>query len=171
MENVKHELRAELVQAVKRRAKVTLRCKPNRRELVQDAITLAWEADRTAPLQATDNSLAYYACKRALYGRQFRQSIRSIDGPNPRKHPKPARSDSNTGLIPSGKKDDPAEVAAVRLDFGGFLATLTEREKDFLLLFLHGESTSDIARGMDVSLGRVSQIRRELVELWMIYTA
>lgn len=170
MENVKHGLRKSLVQAVKRRARTVFAFMRNRSELVNDAISEAWAADTTAPLQATDKSLAYYACKRALNGRQFRQSIRSIDGPNERRVKKPDRETVPMGLVLTGKKDDPAEVAAVRIDFGGFMATLTEREKDFLLLFIYGETTSDIAKRMGCSHGRVSQIRRELVELWMIYT-
>lgn len=172
MERVKFDFHRDIVPAVKYRAKLAFRHKRNRQQLLDDALSLAWEAMQNAPPSAKARDIAYYSCKGALYGRQFSRSGRSIDGPNPRKVEKPLSDpDAQIGLLPSGKKDSPAEVAVVRVDFGAWVQTLTSRQKEFLLAFLYGESTGEIAKRFKCSLGNVSQVRRKLVDKWVSFVA
>lgn len=172
MEKVKFDFDRDIVPAVTSRARLVFCGKQNYQDLLNDALSLAWEAIQTAPLQVRPKSIAYYSCVGAMSGRQFSRSERSLDGPNLKRKFKPFR-DTTVKLfeLPSGKKDSPAELAAVRVDFGAWLQTLTTREKDFLLGFLYGESTGSIAKRMQCTPARVSQMRRELVEHWMMFTS
>jgi DNA-directed RNA polymerase specialized sigma24 family protein len=103
-------------------------------------------------------------------GRQFRQSSRSLDGPNPRRKRRAQPADADLGTL-AGHTDDPSRLATVLVDYREWLATLTPQERDFLEAFLFGEATQEIARRMQVSPGRVSQVRRELVTYWMAFTS
>jgi hypothetical protein len=60
----------------------------------------------------------------------------------------------------------PAELAAMRVDFEAWLATLTPRNRQLANVLATGETTSAVARTFRVTAGRISQLRRELFESW-----
>jgi hypothetical protein len=60
----------------------------------------------------------------------------------------------------------PAEIAASRMDFAGWLKTLSRRDRKLALKLAVGEGTGTVARLFKVSAGRISQLRRELMESW-----
>jgi hypothetical protein len=60
----------------------------------------------------------------------------------------------------------PAETAAVRLDFEVWLRTLGRRDRGIALRLATGETTLATAREFGVSPGRISQLRRELMDSW-----
>ena len=60
----------------------------------------------------------------------------------------------------------PAEIAASRMDFTGWLKTLSRRDRKLALKLAMGETTSRVAKLFRVSAGRISQLRRELMESW-----
>ena len=58
------------------------------------------------------------------------------------------------------------DQAAFRCDFPAWLSTLSDRDRNIALRLGDGERSTDVARKLGVSRGRVSQIRRELCEGW-----
>jgi DNA-directed RNA polymerase specialized sigma24 family protein len=66
--------------------------------------------------------------------------------------------------------DNPADIAALRIDFAAWWPTLTAQQQFVFVRAIGGESTPEIAEALGVSKGRVSQIRRALVESWERFT-
>ena len=60
----------------------------------------------------------------------------------------------------------PAELAALRVDFGDWLETLSPRDRRVANALATGEQTSAVARLFQLTAGRVSQLRRELYLSW-----
>jgi hypothetical protein len=60
----------------------------------------------------------------------------------------------------------PAETAACRLDFGNWLQCLPRRLRKIATTLAKGESTGKTAKKFKISPGRISQMRRELMESW-----
>ena len=65
---------------------------------------------------------------------------------------------------------DPAERAAVRLDFAAFRETLCGRDKTLVDLLGRGHRPSEVAARLGVSQGRVSQLRADLRGRWQTFT-
>ena len=61
---------------------------------------------------------------------------------------------------------DPAELAACRIDFRDWLATLSPFKRDVALRVIAGEKTSEAALLFGVTRARISQLRRELAADW-----
>jgi hypothetical protein len=64
------------------------------------------------------------------------------------------------------KTAGPSEIAALRIDFGGWLASLKRRDRRIAEFLATGETTQAAARKFKVSNGRISQLRRELEASW-----
>jgi hypothetical protein len=60
----------------------------------------------------------------------------------------------------------PAELAASRIDFANWLASLSQRHRKIATTLAMGERAGRTARKFGVSHARISQIRRELFEAW-----
>ncbi len=69
-------------------------------------------------------------------------------------------------LLVEDRKAGPAETAAARIDFGDWLRTLAGRRRKIAETLAKGETTSVAAAKFKVSLGRISQLRRELQDDW-----
>ena len=65
---------------------------------------------------------------------------------------------------------DPAERAAVRLDFAAFRDTLRPRDRALVDLLGRGHRPSEVADRLGVSRGRVSQLRADLRARWHAFT-
>ena len=64
------------------------------------------------------------------------------------------------------RRTTPAKLAAMRIDFEAWLATLTRRDRQLANILATGEQTSAVARMFHVTAGRISQLRRELFDSW-----
>jgi hypothetical protein len=64
------------------------------------------------------------------------------------------------------KRSSPADVAICRIDFANWLAELSPLHRSIATLLASGETTVLTAKRFDVSPGRISQIRRELLQSW-----
>jgi hypothetical protein len=60
----------------------------------------------------------------------------------------------------------PAEVALTRVDFEDWLATLSPRQRTLANSLAEGHTVTELAAQFRLSVGRVSQLRRELAESW-----
>jgi hypothetical protein len=60
----------------------------------------------------------------------------------------------------------PADIAALRIDFGDWFESLSDRDQRLTNALARGESTSVVAKMFRITSSRVSQLRRELYESW-----
>jgi len=67
------------------------------------------------------------------------------------------------------RRATPAEIAAIRIDFKAWLATLTPRNRRLAERLATGETTSGAASAFGVSRGRISQLREELRRAWHFF--
>ena len=81
-----------------------------------------------------------------------------------------ALRDRRTGewrdVVVEDRRSTPAEIAALRIDLGDWLAGLPRRLRAIAQLLAMGETTSAVARRFRVSAGRISQLRRDLEMRW-----
>jgi len=68
--------------------------------------------------------------------------------------------------ITVNRRTTPAEIAALRIDFGDWLRTLSPRNRKLANALARGEETSVVAGMFRLTAGRVSQLRRELYVSW-----
>lgn len=68
--------------------------------------------------------------------------------------------------VTEDRRTTPAELAALRLDFADWLATLSPRDRRVAKALAIGERTTTVARLFKMTAGRVSQLRRELYVSW-----
>jgi hypothetical protein len=69
-------------------------------------------------------------------------------------------------VLVESKTAGPAEVAAARIDVGAWLKSLPRRTRRIATVLAKGEGTGKAAKMFGVSAGRISQMRRELMESW-----
>lgn len=69
-------------------------------------------------------------------------------------------------LAVEDRRATPADVAACRLDFRAWLRGLDRTKRTAAKLLAGGATTTDAAKQLGLSQGRVSQLRQELKEAW-----
>jgi hypothetical protein len=69
-------------------------------------------------------------------------------------------------LVVEDRHAGPSEVAAARIDIGDWLKSLPRRTRRIATTLATGEATGKTAKRFGVSAGRISQMRRELMESW-----
>ncbi len=69
-------------------------------------------------------------------------------------------------VLVADKRATPAELAANRIDFGAWLATMSPLRRQLAQFLSKGESTRAAARRFALSPGRVGQLRREFQASW-----
>lgn len=138
-------------------------------EMVCDVVSMTWEFWKDAP-QISPRAHAWYAVKQVRIGRQFSQSSRSFDGPNPRRKKRPTKANFDLRAV-AKVGDNPAEIVIVTVDGKSFRANLSKVDRRYFDCFLTGMTTSEIAELFGVTRGAVSQRRRSTVEKWQAYTA
>jgi len=69
-------------------------------------------------------------------------------------------------IVVEDRHAGPAQTAAARIDISEWFASLPRRKRRVAATLATGESTKTAARKHRVSPGRISQLRRELMEDW-----
>jgi len=69
-------------------------------------------------------------------------------------------------LLAESRNATPADLAASRIDFSDWLASLPCRHRRIAQHLSLGNRTSDAAKKLKVSAGRISQLRKELAANW-----
>ncbi|MCA9078021.1 MAG: sigma-70 family RNA polymerase sigma factor [Planctomycetaceae bacterium] len=138
---------------------------PQREELVQDAVSHAWELSHqpTYRQRGTAGSIAAFAVKHVAVGRHFTQSQTSIDHPRPTGSDRPRR----TGLFDHLTKDrttNPSHSAEIRIDLQAWLDTLTPRQREVAHLLATGHTTREIAEQSGCTTNAVRMLRAVLRE-------
>jgi hypothetical protein len=187
-----HKLRAqalqdrflELLPQIRTQARLAFRDEePERRqELTTEVIANCWIAFTRLIERGLDDviyptPLAQYAIRQVRTGRKVGGSlnvndvssayaqkakgifIESLDRFNQRK-------DEWKEVLVEDRHAGPAETAASRIDFGGWLRALPKRTRQVAETLASGETTKKAARKHGVSSARISQMRRELMDNW-----
>jgi hypothetical protein len=63
----------------------------------------------------------------------------------------------------------PPDQAQFRIDFAAWLQTLTARERRLIKAMARNERTKDLSRQVELSPGRISQLRREFARGWKCF--
>ena len=174
----------KMLPAIERRARITFRHlkADNLAEAVQEitcnaCLAYARLVDRGRADVATSASLAFYAAAQVRGGRRVGSPLNIKDVCSVycqrRKGVKVqplSRWNGGAGewrdFLVEDKNATPADLAASRIDFPAFLATLSRRNRRLAEKLATGESTSRAAKLFDISAGRVSQLRHELKRAW-----
>ena len=69
-------------------------------------------------------------------------------------------------MLVEDRRSTPADLAAIKLDFHAWLATLGKRDRQIAENLAIGESTHGVAQKFGISAGRVSQLRRSFYDAW-----
>jgi FixJ family two-component response regulator len=69
-------------------------------------------------------------------------------------------------MVVEDRHSTPADLASFRIDFREFLRSLSRRNRRIALELCKGETTQGVARRFRISMGRVSQLRREFCKAW-----
>jgi hypothetical protein len=74
-------------------------------------------------------------------------------------------------VLADSRRATPADMAALRIDFGDWLQTLSLRDRRLAHALARGEETGCVAQMFRLTAGRVSQLRRELYRSWQRFGA
>jgi hypothetical protein len=157
--------------------------RPERREeLTAEVVANCWVAfvrliDRGLDDVIYPTPLAQYAIKQVRDGRRVGNKLNVNDVSS--KHCQQRKGvkldsldvfDAADGewkeAVVEDKTAGPADVAATRIDFAAWLKSLPRMKREIAKTLATGETTKKAARKHRVSPGRISQVRRELMEAW-----
>ncbi len=174
----------QMLPQIQRRASLAFRGLPEetRQEKIQDVICHATEAykrlhDQGKTHVATAHTLATNAIKRTRVGRKvgMKLNVRDISSQycQQQKGVTLGRLDrfrreteSWDEVLVEDRHAGPAETAAARIDLRDWLKILSKMQKKAATKLAAGERTGKVAKLLGVSSGRISQLRRELMESW-----
>ena len=124
--------------------------------------------------------LAKFAIRQVRVGRQIGCTLNSSDVSSPyaqiKKRFRLARLDRFDPVegfwkesIVEDFRTPVADQACFRVDFPAWLKTLPRRDRKIAEALADGHRTTDVARRFQISLGRVSQLRREFERSWLAF--
>jgi hypothetical protein len=177
----------QLLPGIERQAAYHLRhlSPADREEAIQDVVVHAFVSyvrltERGQAALAFASPLAHYGACRFLAGRRVGQPLNRNDVSSeycrrrtgvqiePLQH-FDAPNQAWQELAVEDRHAGPAEVAAIRIDFGDWLESLPERTRRVAESLTSGETTSAVARVFGLTPGRISQLRRELYTAWRVF--
>lgn len=156
-----------------------------REELVQEAVANAMvayvrlvELDKSHVAAATP--LARFALAQARDGRKVggKLNVRDVMSVSCRNRKEvvveqldcwDATTECWQEVLVEDKTCTPAELAASRIDFMAWLASLSGREREIAKMLASGGGTGEVAAKFTLSPARVSQLRRELWVAWVAF--
>ncbi len=172
----------DLLPSIRRQARFAFRrwAEEAREEAVQEVIANAFVAlarliEQGKASLAYATPLAQYAISQVRAGRRVggKISARDVTSEGRRRRVKLARLDrwdprqgAWSEILVEDPTCTPAELAASRIDYPAFLATLSARNRQIAELLAAGEKTSSVAKRFGLSLARVSQLRQEFKAAW-----
>ena len=136
-------------------------------ELVQDAVSLAWEFSQRG--KGTPFTVAKFAIRRTASGGQFSRSVRSVDHRQP--HPSRRRREGFHEEKFDADTPDPSDTAATQIDFEEWQQTLTERQREVLSHLEQGYNTREVGRILGCTGANISEMRRFLAAKYECFCA
>lgn len=143
----------------------------HREERILDSLSVAWEIWQSAPDNATPSTIARFAVLSTSAQRHVNRSMRSLDSTKRMQRTDTARDYEFDVKQLGNDRDDPAEIAAFRIDFSQWLASLKERDRAIAEMLARGDTTTEVAQHLGCTAGNVSQYRAKLAASWSAYLA
>ena len=176
----------ELLPAIRRHARVAFRHldAEAREESIAEAVAYAWTAfHRLAELGrlslAFPSALAQFGVSRARDGRRVgcRSNVRDVSSTwcQRRKRIDIKSLDERDGddgwreIAVEDRRCGPARIARFRIDFAAWMDSLPERQREIAEALAAGHETQLVASMFGLSSGRVSQLRKVLLQSWLCY--
>ena len=144
----------------------------DRAALLNDAESVAFELEATAPPHVTPACIAWMAVKRVRIGRQHKESVRSL---TTSRFDKRSKRPKNLRQIHIHLHDlaavdaPPSETVPTWMDFKAWLAKHDARKRQIAEALAVGGRTGEVAVEFGVSAGRIAQMRREFENSWKEY--
>jgi hypothetical protein len=120
--------------------------------------------------------LAKFAIKQVREGRRVGAKLNILDARSPyaqrrkgfsvEQLPATTKHSRWQELVVEDRHASPAEVASFKIDFAAWLKRLKRAKRQIVLRLVAGDTTSEVAGRFKLSLGRVSQLRKELHRDW-----
>ena len=111
---------------------------PDALERIADVESFAWEMSLTASEDAKPGSIGRFACRRVAIRRQFAESVRCLE--TIPKDKRACRHEFRRVLFDArgyaSKRGNPAEIAAFRIDFPAWLASLKPQQQQVAKMLL-----------------------------------
>lgn len=137
-----------------------------------------FEQSRTESVSASN--IAWYAAKQVKHGRPAAGHMNGCDVSSAYCQVQRGLSlvsldqrDETSGewreVMVEDRHSGPAEVAATRVDFSDWLASLPKRNSRIAAKLAVGETTASVARLFKVTPGRIAQLRREFYANWRAF--
>lgn len=173
-----------LLPAIRQQARIAFRSQDPelREELTQSAVALTYSmfvllVRRGKADLAFATPLSQYAVRQVRSGRQLGAQLNRNDISSShaqRFHnlqlERLDQADSESGdwkeALVEDRRAGPADTAIARLDFAAWLRSLPTRLRRIAKALSTGETTAEVARRFELTAGRVSQMRRELMQSW-----
>lgn len=135
----------------------------DRSTLLNDAESVSWELESTAPPHVTPGSIGFMAVRRVLCGRQHKESIRSIlTGKHDRRSKRPKLQQVHIRLTDLASRDtSPSDCVPGWMDFQVWLSRYDQRKRAIATALAIGGKTGETAKEFGLSPGRIAQYRRE----------
>lgn len=89
--------------------------------------------------------------------------------PAPSTKPRLKRQPPYAVILTETRRSTPADTAASRIDFAGWLRGLSRRNRRIAEALAAGHRTTDVARRFKVSPARISQLREEFRASWAAF--
>lgn len=182
-----HTAFLQMLPAITRYARCAFRClgPEAKQEAVEEAVANACRAyARLAELGKTELAypgvLARFAVAQIQSGRRVggRLNRREVFSPEAQRrhgftvvHLDALNGKEDVECQIAQRSPTPATLAAGRMDFQAWLATLSVRNRQIARSLATGHTTTDVARRIGVAPGRVSQVRRELERSWQTFSS
>ena len=162
------ESRSELARRIARYIGLRrLRRQHDLRELLNDAESIAWELERTAPAHVSAAAIAYRAVQRVRVRRIFKESIRSVTSDKRDKRSRPKLQRTHIRLTDLASRDtSPSDCVPGWMDYQTWIAAYDDRKRAIANALAVGGSTSQVSSEFNVTPGRIAQMRREFERDW-----
>ena len=173
-----------MLPAIQRAAERRFRKMPSeeRNDLIAEVVAIAFAmfvrlVERGKCDRAYATPLAAYGCRQVVVGRRLATPLNVNDVTSPACRRRKgvtvlslSRRDRRSGewkeILVEDRRSTPADIAAARIDVPAFFQSLSRRDRRIALKLANGESTTRVARLFKLSMGRISQLRRELSDAW-----
>jgi hypothetical protein len=160
-----------------------IRCADKQADRIAETVALAWKwfvklEDRGKDATQFVAALARLAAKAVKCGRRLVGMEKAKDAMNAQTQQRrgffvnrlPDVGTGSSNPLAEALADNtvtpPPDAAAFRIDFPRWLGSLPDRDRRLAEKLMLGEHTSVAARRFGMSVGRVSQVRRELCQDW-----
>lgn len=184
--NVLHAHFLSILPKIELHARICFRqvkCPGKKADKVAERVALAWRwfcrlAERGKDATQFPMVLADYAARHVRSGRRLTGQEKPNDVLSPRAQ---QMRNFNVDKLPDfstltwnpymealhdSTRTPPPETAAFRIDWPSFLTTRTERDRRIIADMARGETTTRLSQKYKISLGRVSQLRRDFHDDW-----